>query len=254
MAVRERTEEVRHVEFRAAEDSDGQTLEGYAAVFNEWTDIRDSVGTYRERIAPGAFKRSIGQRTPVLQFDHGQHPLIGSIPLGAVSALREDRNGLFIRARLSDNWLIEPVRHAIADRAITGMSFRFRVVSDQWENTDDGEERTITEVELLELGPVVFPAYEQTSVDVRSLVGALDDETRAALARELSPDDEPDELPDAVVCDADPDTSAVAAEPVNDDSPDEPPVASHENNRNRIAESLDAFRRHEPKERPDVDQ
>jgi HK97 family phage prohead protease len=123
-----RTEEVRHVEFRASENSDGQTLEGYAAVFNAWTDIRDSLGTYKERIAPGAFKRTIGQRQPVLQFDHGSHPLIGSLPLGTISALREDRNGLFVRARLSDNWLIEPVRDAIKDGAVSGMSFRFRVV------------------------------------------------------------------------------------------------------------------------------
>jgi HK97 family phage prohead protease len=132
----ERTEEVRQVEFRASEGNDGQTLEGYAAVFNEWTDIRDSAGIYREQIAPGAFKRTLGQRTPVLQFDHGQHPLIGSLPIGVPSVIREDKNGLFVRARLSDNWLIEPVRDAIRDGGISGMSFRFRVVKDEW-GTDD---------------------------------------------------------------------------------------------------------------------
>lgn len=181
-----RTEEVRHVEFRASEDGDGQTLEGYAAVFNQWTDIRDAQGTYRERIAPGAFKRSLGQRTPVLQFDHGTHPLIGSLPLGAFSVLREDRNGLFVKARLSDNWLIQPVRDAIRDKAIKGMSFRFRVIDDDWGVDGDGETRTIKEVELLEAGPVVFPAYEQTSVAIRSLVNGLGDEMRTALTRELT--------------------------------------------------------------------
>ncbi len=183
MTIRERTEEVRHVEFRASEDSDGQTLEGYAAVFNEWTDIQDRSGVYQERIAPGAFKRSLGQRTPVLQFDHGTHPLIGSLPLGTFSTLREDRNGLFVKARLSDNWLVQPVRDAIRDGGIKGMSFRFRVVDEDW--NDEQTQRTIKEVELLEAGPVVFPAYETTSVAVRSLVGALDNETRTALAQEL---------------------------------------------------------------------
>jgi HK97 family phage prohead protease len=206
----ERTEEVRHVEFRAADSADGQTLEGYAAVFNEWTDIRDQMGTYRERIAPGAFKRSLGQRTPVLQFDHGQHPLIGSLPLGSVTTLREDRNGLFVKARLSDNWLIEPVRDAIRDGGIKGMSFRFRVIDDAWDSDSDGDTRTIKEVELLELGPVVFPAYEQTSVAVRSLVGVLDDEMRAALARELG-------------------TTDAASVPALDNGPDVPPVASRDN-------------------------
>ena len=216
----ERAEEVRHVEFRALDDPDGRTLEGYAAVFNAWTDIRDQLGSYRERIAPGAFKRTIGQRTPVLQFDHGQHPLIGSLPLGSISALREDRNGLFVRARLSDNWLIEPVRDAIRDGGIDGMSFRFRVVDDEWGTEGDKETRTIKEVELLELGPVVFPAYAQTSVAVRSLVGALDDETRAELAQQLG-------------------TSDAASEPAtDDDSPDVPPVASR-NNHQTIRDLLD---------------
>jgi HK97 family phage prohead protease len=182
----ERAEVVRQIEFRVADGSDGQTLEGYAAVFNAWTDIRDSMGVYKERIAPGAFKRSLGQRQPVLQFDHGTHPLLGSLPLGSISTLREDRNGLFVKARLSDNWLVQPVRDAIRDGGITGMSFRFRVIADQWGTDAEGNDtRTINEVELLELGPVVFPAYEQTSVAVRSLVGALDDETRAELSRQL---------------------------------------------------------------------
>lgn len=181
----ERAEEVRHVEFRATDGADGQTLEGYAAVFNAWTDITDRSGTYREQIVPGAFKRSIGQRTPVLQFDHGSHPLIGSLPLGSISVLREDRNGLFVKARLSDNWLIEPVRDAIRDGGISGMSFRFRVIKETWGIDDKGDTRKIEEAEVLELGPVVFPAYEQTSVAVRSLVGALDPETRDALKREL---------------------------------------------------------------------
>lgn len=230
----DRGEEVRYVEFRASDDPDGRTLEGYAAVFNAWTEIKDQMGTYRERIAPGAFKRSLGQRTPVLQFDHGSHPLIGSLPLGSLTVTREDRNGLFVRAKLSDNWLIDPVRDAIRDGGITGMSFRFRVIDDEWASDDQGETRTVKEVELLELGPVVFPAYSQTSVAVRSLVRTLDDEGRADLAREL----------DAVTHDAE-STSAVAAEPATNDSPDEPPVESHDN-RTLIADLLAQFR-HQPK-------
>ncbi len=153
-----------------AEPGDGQTLEGLAAVFNAWTDIRDQMGTYKERVAPGAFKRSIGERTPVLQFDHGSHPLVGSLPLGVITTLREDKHGLFVRARLSDNWLVQPFRDAIRDRAVTGMSFRFRVVADEWTRVNGEDHRTLKDVELYELGPVVMPAYRQTSVAVRSLL------------------------------------------------------------------------------------
>lgn len=182
---------VRHLEFRVEKSADGLTLDGYGAVFDQWTDIEDAVGVYRERIAPGAFKRTLGMRMPILQFDHGSHPLIGSIPLGRITNLSEDDHGLRVKARLSDNWLVQPVRDAIRDGGITGMSFRFRILDESWERSrNDGmEERTIREVELYEVGPVVFPAYEQTSVDVRSrqVLSALEDaEIRGEIATILT--------------------------------------------------------------------
>lgn len=180
----------RRVEFRVSPTNDGLTLEGYAAVFDEWTMIDSYEGTFRERVAPGAFRRTIGQRMPVLQFDHGAHPLIGSIPLGRITSVTEDSRGLRIRARLSDNWLVEPVRDAIRDGAINGMSFRFRVVDDSWTRGKDNiAERTIREVELYEVGPVVFPAYDQTTVGVRSrqaLDALTDPQVRSEIAHILA--------------------------------------------------------------------
>ena len=178
---------VRHVEFRADPSDDGLTLEGYAAVFNEWTEIDSWEGSFRERIAPGAFRKTLSERTPILQFDHGTHPLIGSLPLGVFTSIKEDEHGLRVKARLSDNWLVQPIRDAIRDGAITGMSFRFRVIRDKWaKGSDKMAERTINEVALFEAGPVVFPAYEQTTVGVRSrevLTALSDPEVRVELAR-----------------------------------------------------------------------
>lgn len=179
----------RSVEFQAERSDDGLTLEGYAAVFGEWTEIYDRQGAFMERIMPGAFKRTLGMRMPILQFDHGTHPLIGSIPLGRFTQLREDARGLFVRARLSDNWLVQPVRDAIRDGGVTGMSFKFRIVADQWESIDGVDHRSITEVELYEAGPVVWPAYEATSVGVRSRQAAAaltDPEVRREVAALLT--------------------------------------------------------------------
>lgn len=174
---------------RAEEDEgDGLTLDGYAAVFGSRTLIDSWEGTFYEQIRKGAFRKTLRERTPVVQFDHGRHPLIGSIPIGGIRELREDDQGLFISSRLSDNWLIQPVRDAIADGAVTGMSFRFGVVREEWrdkngklvKNSDElmdllwspGDrgplERTLIEVRMPELGPVVFPAYDDTSVGVRA--------------------------------------------------------------------------------------
>ena len=179
---------------------DGLTLEGYAAVFDTPTRIANSwEGDFTETIARGAFARAVRQNPkPVVQFDHGQHPLLGSIPIAALSSMREDDKGLFVSARIHDNWLTEPVRDAIKSGAIDGMSFRFRVPAggEQWDNTR--ETRTLTDVDLLELGPVVFPAYKGTAVSVRSqqLAEALqDDDVRHDLAIALLIDNLTDSLP-----------------------------------------------------------
>lgn len=160
-----------HLE-RADDNGDGLTLRGHGAVFNEWTTIDSWEGRFKERLAPGAFRKTLrenGSRVK-LQFDHGSHPLVGSLPIGAIRELKEDAHGLFVEARLADNWLVQPVRDAIANESIDGMSFRFSVVNEKWDKVDsDLPERTITEVRLMELGPVVFPAYATTDVGVRSL-------------------------------------------------------------------------------------
>lgn len=156
-------------QLRDAGDGDGRTLEGYAAVFNSPTMISDYLGEYEETIAPGAFKRTLQAKTPILMFEHGKHPLIGSMPIGSISELREDDRGLFVRARLFDNWMINPLRDAINDRAVDGMSFRFSVPEGKETWTRDRSQRTVREVKLYELGPVVFPAYADTTLALRSL-------------------------------------------------------------------------------------
>jgi HK97 family phage prohead protease len=213
--TRSKEDQVRQLAFDVAPNEDGLTLDGYGAVFNQWTVIEDEYGQYRERIMPGAFRRTLGQRMPILQFDHGTHPLIGSIPLGRITQITEDDHGLRVKARLSDNWLVQPVRDAIRDGGITGMSFRFRIVNEKWGRGSDGmEERSISEVALYEVGPVVFPAYEQTSVGVRSrhVLRALEDaEIRDEIARIMASGTDLRSL--ATDIDDDPDTVHSSDEP-----------------------------------------
>lgn len=200
---------LRAVEFRATGDvGDGRTLEGYAAVFNTPTRIQSWEGEFDEEIAPGAFRKTLRDRTPVLQFDHGRDQRTGTVPIGSIEQLSEDQQGLFVQARLFDNDLVEPIRQAIAGKAITGMSFRFQVADERWTDKDgvkvkDGDlaellwmpgergplKRTILRVDpLYELGPVVFPAYDSTSVDVRSLLAQLTPDEHRVLLRELAAD------------------------------------------------------------------
>jgi HK97 family phage prohead protease len=199
---------LRAAEFRATGDGggDGRTLEGYAAVFNTPTMIQSWDGEYNEQIAPGAFKRTLRSATPVLQFDHGRDQRTGTVPIGSIDDLSEDDQGLSVRARLFDNPVVEPIRQAIAGKAITGMSFRFQVAEEQWTDAAGAKVkageldqllwnpgargpllRTITRVDpLFELGPVVFPAYDSTSVGVRSLLAQLTPDEHRLMLRELA--------------------------------------------------------------------
>lgn len=187
------------------EAADGLTMDGYAAVFNRETIIDSWEGRFKEVVAPGSMRKSFREKPPIVQFDHGQHPTIGSLPIGSVRSVSEDSDpvlapegGAHIVARLFDNWLVEPVRQAIAAEAISGMSFRFGVVRDEWRSVDgkvlkdealyealmeswmrevpDDElvTRTLKEVRVPELGPVVWPAYAETSVGVRSGTVTID--------------------------------------------------------------------------------
>lgn len=190
-----------------ADPGDGLTFEGYGAVFNSPTRIDSWEGFFDEQIAPGAFKKSVREKTPKFQFDHGRHQMIGSIPIGKITEIREDETGLYVKARLSDNWLVEPIRDAIAEGSVDGMSFRMNIVREEWRDIagkivkpedvpmllwSESERgpllRTIKEIKVSEVGPVVWPAYEDTKASVRSKgvidLGRLDEpEQRKLLAR-----------------------------------------------------------------------
>jgi phage head maturation protease len=49
------------------------------------------------------------------------------------------------------------------------MSFGFRTILDEWEQKKNESIRTLKEVELVDVSPVTYPAYPDTSVALRSL-------------------------------------------------------------------------------------
>jgi HK97 family phage prohead protease len=203
MSVVELTRSVPFTIARAAADDgpgDGLTLDGVTAIFGRdlrsgeqpseaagWTLIDSWEGTFWERFVLGAFRKTLRDGTPMMQYDHGRHPLIGSLPIGTYSSMTEEDAGLHVVGRMTDNWLIQPVRDAIAEGGITGMSIRFAPIRDRWEDNtgkavkpdelldllwspgDRGPlRRSIIEAKLSEAGPVAWPAYQKTSVGVRA--------------------------------------------------------------------------------------
>lgn len=166
--------ELGEFEFRAAPDGDGLSVSGYIAKFGERTMIEDWLGSYTEEIKRGAFARTIAERGPAkikMQFNHGHDPAFGALPIGVWTDLREDRKGLWGEGRIHDTWHTIPIRAAIESGALDGMSFKFKVIGENWRKASaagEADHRQLTEVALFEAGVVVHPAYEGTSVGIRS--------------------------------------------------------------------------------------
>lgn len=166
------------IELRSAEGGTGRTLHGHFAVFNRWTEI-DSwyEGRFLERIAPGAFARTFQDRADKIRvlYDHGHDPSIGNKPLAAPNVLREDKTGAYYEAELFEASYVDDLLPALRASQL-GASFRFRVTGEEWAepksttkaNPAKLPERTITDVDLYEFGPVTFPAYDEASAGVRS--------------------------------------------------------------------------------------
>lgn len=158
------------VEFRASDNGSLGTLEGYAAVFNEDTMIDSWEGHFVERIAPGAFAKTLkdrGDKIKVL-FNHGFDPQIGDKPLGKPSSMTEDKRGLRVEVPLDDTSYNRDLVASLRSGALDGMSFRFSVTREEIDESEEIPVRTLREVKLHEFGPVTFPAYEATIAGVRA--------------------------------------------------------------------------------------
>jgi HK97 family phage prohead protease len=155
------------------------TLYGHFSVFNRWTEINSWFeGNFLERIAPGAFKKTIGENRDRIKalFQHGMDPQIGDKPLGPIADLREDDMGAYYEVPLLDTSYNRDLIPGL-EAGLYGASFRFQVMREELNDQPDPSdhnprglpERTIKEARLHEFGPVTFPAYQGATAGVRSL-------------------------------------------------------------------------------------
>lgn len=161
------------VELRAQGD-EGSVLEGYAAVFNEWTQVGPKAWGFMERVAPGAFAQTIREDDILATFNHNFDQMLGRTSSSTLQ-LSEDTKGLRAVITPPDTSVGRDVVTVIKRGDVKGMSFMFRVRKDLWEDDPDNEEmprRTLLDVRLIEAGPVSLPAYPQTTIAVRDHVKA----------------------------------------------------------------------------------
>jgi len=153
-------------EVRAVATEDGSLkIGGYAATFNS----EASGLNFREVIAPGAFTRALASNDPVFLLVN--HDMEG-IPLASTQSgtlqLRQDKTGLYMEATLDPaNPKAQELSSALRRGDMDKMSFAFTVSPDG--QTKDAGLRTLTDIErLYEVSVVTLPAYDSTSVGMRS--------------------------------------------------------------------------------------
>jgi HK97 family phage prohead protease len=156
------------LELRAAAEGQTRTAAGYAALFNVETDIG---GYWTETVAPGAFAKSLKERDCLAVHSHDIGRVIGRMKAGTLF-LREDEKGLAFECQLPDTSDGRDLAVQIERGDIAGMSFGFRSVRSEWDETVEPPKRTIIEAELYEITFTPMPAYPETEVGLRSLEGA----------------------------------------------------------------------------------
>ena len=166
-------------EFRAEENNDGVVV-GIPIVYDTPTDIG---GWFEETIEKGAISEETLKSDVRFFWNHNvdEKALARSIiPLNKNGGmeLKTNDKGVEMTARLNlKRTDANDLYLAIQDETVNAMSFMFGVEAERWEDLDtDYPKRIITKISpLIEVSAVNFPAYEQTSIGVRSNLSTEND-------------------------------------------------------------------------------
>ena len=163
------------VESRAADDG-AKRIVGTGVVFDTWTEIGSQSWGFRERIAPGAADKTIKEADIRSMFNHDPNYLLGRTTAGTLKLTADDEAVRYDILINEDDPQAVGVHAKVARGDVTGSSFWFRVLKDEWTDSDATEsgwdERSILEFEMIETGPVTFPAYDTTEAEAKSLRAA----------------------------------------------------------------------------------
>lgn len=149
--------------------SDRPVFSGYAAVFNE---LSVNLGGFRERIKPGAFRSAIEGGDDVrFLINHNADKILGRTP--KTLTLSEDDMGLRVECELPNTSYANDLAESMSRGDISQMSFGFTTRADSWpeKDTETGLPiRQLDDVGLFDVSAVAYPAYPDTTAEVRSLI------------------------------------------------------------------------------------
>lgn len=163
-------------------------LQGYASVFNSRSE---DLGGWFEEVAPSAFNKTLADGARVVaRYNHSDAYPLGTTDAGTLKLEVHKRSGLHYAVELPDTSVGRDVK-VLAERGdLRYSSFAFKTVEDRWDQLEDGTVlRTLLSVKLLDVSPVMSPAYMGSSTGMRSLAEKLgvpvEEVQHAAAAGEL---------------------------------------------------------------------
>lgn len=157
--------------------SNGKTLQGHAAIFDSEADL----GGFVEVIRSGAFAKSLAGGANIRALYHHQGNALLGTTRGGTLQLSEDAKGLAFALALPDTSHGRDVAELVRRGDVAGCSFGFRVRDggDRWEQRGAQLVRELLDVDLAEITLTSDPAYQDTTVAMRSAQGLrLDRDTR----------------------------------------------------------------------------
>lgn len=150
-------------------------VEGTPSVVERWYDMWDMFGPYEEKVAAGAFDKTLSANPDVNFLVNHRGTAMARTTAKTLELSVSMAGHLEMRAWLNPQRTdVQDLRHAIDDRAIDEMSFAFRITEFEWNESYD--QFTIKEVDLHrgDVSAVNYGANPYTSISAREKLAALD--------------------------------------------------------------------------------
>lgn len=127
--------------------------------------LRGKNGNFKEIIPIKTWQNAIAKIGDKFNVFYNHQPLID---VAKDRELKAEADGVYLYATLRDG--AENLYSAIKEKKVKGMSFGFKVLKDTWENIGNFKQRTVQEMELMEVSILdVIPAYSDTSIAIRAI-------------------------------------------------------------------------------------
>lgn len=128
---------------------------------------------FYEYIEPSAFRKTLADGYDVKAlFSHSYERILGRVKNGSLILNNAD-DGLHVRVKLPNTRDAEDTWNLVRDGYISGMSFGFSVVKQDYGIEDGVETHYLKEVRLYEVSFVSEPAYPDTTAAARSIVRGI---------------------------------------------------------------------------------